>query len=416
MEETTEPYAKEVGAPVKGKSVIKRCREQKLGLPGSFWIPRESVETLLMSRATAVQIGVYLVIAKQTDRAGRISTSGVKTLRNRLCIGDKQIHTALDWLTRIQVPGLNMVPPNNSLLYTVQDWNYLVDNDTEIYGPEKQGFSSLTRAAEQKGKRIRNSWVVNNVGTNSFNGVWFNSALVGKNNEAVRLLADIIDLYNADSIMRLLLLLHHHYDVDMGGVDPAYVRYEYKPLGEPLSVGKFALQKFKFDVRIAEPTRFAKNVHTYVLGRDDDYDNAAVMSFLSDAFTTLDRLGLISRLVAVWNKPQVGGDSRPLYLLDQKSDFRDLPRDKETMLADHIEKVAVKYNMSASKGNHGFYDTYTVITPVGVIPTVVQMYKPTYVVEYPDNKRVRLAQQQREHNAAKVKGHLLELSNHIDKL
>jgi|GEM_PF-2643550 len=78
MEEKIDPYAKVVGAPVKSKSAVKRSRTKKVGLPGSFWIPRESVETLLMCRATAVQIGVYLVIAKQTDRAGRISTTGVR--------------------------------------------------------------------------------------------------------------------------------------------------------------------------------------------------------------------------------------------------------------------------------------------------------------------------------------------------
>jgi len=303
-----------------------------------------------------------------------------------------------------------MAPLNNNLLYTAEDWNYIVDSDTEHYGPEKVGFSCQTKTVKQKGKLIRNSWVINNVASKRFNGVWFNSALVGRNNEDERLLADIIDQYNSDSIMRFLLMLHHHYDVDMGGVDPAYVRYDYIPLGDPLTVGTYVFHKFKYDSRYAEPTKFRKNIHTYVLGREDAYDSDAVSSFLSDAFTTLDRLGLVSRLVAVWNRPHVGGESRPLYLLDQKSDFRHLPRDKETMMADHIEKIAVKYDMGSSTGNHGFTDTYTVITPLGVTPTVVQLYKPTYVVEYRNNQRVRLAQQVRERNAANMKRHLQELS------
>lgn len=409
MEETINPSAEVLGAPIKHKSVIKRSSKKKIGLPGSFWVPRECVEALICCRATAVQIGAYLTIAKQTDRAGRISTSGVKVLRNRLGLGDKQIHAALDFLRRFQVPGLNLAPLNSNILYSTQDWNYIVDCDTEAYGEERGGFSFLTKAVAQKGKRIRTSWVINNVGTKRYNGVWFNNALVGNNNEDKRLLAEIIDLYNADSIMRLLLLLHHHYDVDMGGVDPAYIRYDYKPLGDPLTVGNHVLQKFKYESRFAEPTKFRQNIHTYILGRDDEFDNDAVSSFLSDALRTLDRLGIVSRVVAVWNKPRVGGESRPLYLLDQKSDYRDIARDKETMLADHIEKVAVKYNMGSSSGNHGFYDTYTVITPLGVSPTVVQLYKPTYIVEYRNNLRVRSAQQQRERNADIVKSHLLEL-------
>lgn len=348
--------------------------------PSSFWIPRESVEALLRQRASAVQIGAYLTIAKHTDKFGRISTTGTTALRNRLGLGDKQIHAALGVLQGVSADFKRGSKGRNRLIYDAATWNELVTLDSEDVDADHPGFALLSLATFYKSKRVRNCWVINNVGTDRHTGIWFNSTLIGKNSDKVKPLADIIRLHNSDSIMRFLLLMHYNYDLDIGGIDPFHIRGAYEQI-ESKQVEGYIFRKYKYSRGVASE-KIMRTIHSYVMGLDTEYKEAPVHEFMENALETLDRLGLISRIVMGWSKEYVGGDSVPLYQLDQKSKFRQISRDKSVMMADQIEKVAHNFGMRSSKGNKGFYDTYTIVTPAGISPSVVHIYKPTHAVHH----------------------------------
>jgi hypothetical protein len=380
---------------------------KKEKLPSSFWIPRESAEALLRNRASAVQIGVYLVIAKHTDKSGRVSTTGTSALRNRLGLGDKQIHAALEYLQNIRVSFVKGTEGRNNLIYNSATWNDLVAHDTENFDEYNPGFAALPIAVFFKSKRVRNCWVVNNVGSDRYTGIWFDSGLIGNNKDECKPLSDIIRLHNSDSIMRFLLMMHYYYDLDVGGIHPKHIRGSYT-LQTSKQEGDYLFYRFKFDRRDIDLT-VKNNVYSSALGNDTVYDESETDAFLESALKTLDRLGLISRIVMAWSKADLSADSVPLYQLDQKSDFHQIPRNKAIMMADHIEKVAHNFGIGSSKGNNGFYDTYTVVTPTGISPTVVQVYKPTHVVSYRSNRRVRQALQQYEHNALSLRRVLIDI-------
>lgn len=389
-----------------GDSKPQSSKLKKEKSPSSFWIPRESVEALLRHRASAVQIGVYLVIAKHTDKFGRISRTGTTALRNRLGLGDKQIHSALEYLQSIPVKFRRGTEDRNKLIYDSSTWNDLVTQDTECLDEYNLGFRGLPLAVFIKSKRVRNCWVINNVGSNSYTGIWFDSALICNSRDVNRPLADIIRLHNSDSIMRFLLLMHYYYDLDIGGIPPLRIRGTYNLL-DTKQVGNYIFSRFKYDKRVMEQ-EVVDIIHSTILGNKAEHNAPETIAFIKDALETLDRLGLISRVVIAWSKDPLSADSVPLYLLDQKSDFRQIPRNKAIMMADQIEKVAHNYGMGSSKGNKGFYETYTVVTSVGISPTVVQVFKPTHVVSYRSNPRVRKALQGYELNALSLKKTLID--------
>ncbi len=71
---------------------------------GSFWVSRESIQALLKHRASAVQIGAYLVLARHTDAHGKFSSAGRTAIRNALGVGDAMADRALEALCYVAIP------------------------------------------------------------------------------------------------------------------------------------------------------------------------------------------------------------------------------------------------------------------------------------------------------------------------
>jgi len=89
-------------------------------MKNAFFIQRAAIDVLLLNQASALEIGVYLVISKYTDKNGYYSGVGFKTIKERLGIGQKKAEEAIKRLK--SMTDKNEGNEGQRLLYSIQEW------------------------------------------------------------------------------------------------------------------------------------------------------------------------------------------------------------------------------------------------------------------------------------------------------
>lgn len=80
-----------------------------------FFIQRAAIDTLLLNKATAIEICAYLIISKYTDRHGYESGVGYKTIKERLGVSQRKVGEAIRRLLSMECKG-------QRLLHSKGDW------------------------------------------------------------------------------------------------------------------------------------------------------------------------------------------------------------------------------------------------------------------------------------------------------
>ncbi|MBL0226092.1 MAG: hypothetical protein IPQ16_11130 [Geobacteraceae bacterium] len=180
-----------------------------------FFIQRSAIDCLLHNKATAIDICIYLVICKYTDRNGYLSGVGSKAIKERLGIGQKKVDDSIHRLTLMEFTG-------QRLLYQLDKWLF---NET----------GSQERVV---------GWVRGWFDSKYIHHVWLNNDLVGKCRDKQRPLNFFVKVSKRDNHARLLLLLYKCHNRQYSGVNCNFASISSKVL-QRYEVKNYFLNKSK---------------------------------------------------------------------------------------------------------------------------------------------------------------------------
>lgn len=161
-----------------------------------FFIQRAAIDVLLMHQATAIEICVYLVICKCSDRYGYYSGVGYRVIKQRLRMGQRKVSEAVNRLLSMQYEGTR-------LLYSFDEWVFLKHGT--IDDKKKVG------------------WVIGWFESIYKHHVWLSNQLVGYHKEDERPLAYFSRVSGKDNHARMLLLLFKYHNRQYSGVNFRFI-------------------------------------------------------------------------------------------------------------------------------------------------------------------------------------------------
>jgi len=245
----------------------------------AFFIQRAAIDVLLLNKATAIDICVYLVISKYSDRHGYYSGVGYKTIKERLGIGQKKVDESIKHLYSMKFEG-------QKLLYSMDEWLF-----------EKTG--TLAAGKNNVG------WVLGWIESEYKHRVWLFSDLVGNNGDKDRPLNYFVTVSERDNHARLLLLLYKYHNKQYSGVnyrfaslrsqkDPNYYTINdlifYKSYLGDYHISQNILEKLGLSKTREESSTILNdlrnngflNVSISVIGKDDDSDSTIYENIIDD--------------------------------------------------------------------------------------------------------------------------------------
>lgn len=350
---------------------------------GSFWISKKAIAQLIADKATAMEIGAYLVLAKHTDESGQFSTAGVQAVYRATGVGHAVAQRAIDRLCQVKGPQTTKGKSKAvwNLVYPAGTWASLTGLDLP-HGPIK--------AAQVR-------WVLNDYGAGPEDRVWISNELIdghGKFTQPLKRLKRC-----GDVAARLLLVCYQQSSLEqMGGINPLPNGFAYT----------YDMSKVK------------RNVHGYdlwhgvgksvtgwgaatVLGvskfsNDDDEKEDQIAPYWQ-AIESLDSAGFVYQVVTVMDAEAGHEEAQAIYELDTKSRHGYKPIG-EHGLGGATARLSHHLGNPVADANGRLYGRYAAIVPAGVQPHITGIYRLRFRVANPKNHGVKGAWA-RIHNSQK---------------
>ena len=316
-------------------------------MSGSFSIPKLAIEILLNSKASALVIVTYLVIAKHTDAKGRLSSCGLKAIKKYTGANDSLAKTAVEKLLQINLD-------NEFLILSPTDW--------EEYSNEMLPVAKFELA--------KTRFVVNDFFLGSDEKVWFSNNLVegfGKFSIPLKRLRVC-----GDFATRLLLLCYTEHNLQSyGGVDPKLLRHYYL-MKKMNKLNDYQLWHGSSDGRFCSIDWIRSVAHV-------DYNlanlkqKAEIMTQFFKALDDLDNAGFIYQVVTVFDRPIENQEAQVIYELDTKSKHGYKP-EGERGLSGEVAKISNLCGFPVTDSSGRFYGKYAAILPYGE-PFIYGVYR-----------------------------------------
>ncbi len=325
--------------------------EKKSRGHGSFCISMKAVNMLLANKATALQIGAYLTLARFTSDDNRFSTASLKAIYNATGASNMKGGTAervVDEICKIKST----------------DWH-----DTKrpyvLYPAASWAKSSKEALPEIPHGLHRVHYVVNDFGDDR--KVWFPNSLVdgiGKFTQPLKRLRQL-----GDVAARLLLLMYARHDmIEHGGLPPYHNVYQaYKTI--PLS-RNFGCSFWRAEATtpiVSNQMAFPALGITEWPDKQSEEDKQESLFF--DALQALDTQGFINEVVTVMDRAPDKPDGQPLYILHTKE--RHGEADTSLDLAEFIDTITEEITGTRAADSLGrFNGKYSAIVVAGEIHVV----------------------------------------------
>lgn len=375
--------------------------------PGSFCVPRATLNALLDSRATAYEICSYLVLARFSDGSGVFSTASIAAV-NRYTGANKQkdgpISRAIERLKTMHVSKVTKVSNGRA-----GKSHAMVDQATDL-GPilyDRESWQQAGRAPLPDGphERAKVLYVLPDFGEEQADRVWFGNNLVGGIggfNQPLKALKNA-----GDVAARLLIALYAVNDMETwGGVSPVgklagpWNRYE--PVDDDKHLhGNARLIRARSQSFVGPGDTFSRTWAPAT--RSDDWWEAhnAAGGPVWRALEALQAVGLIYEVVMVLNRNAVKkkfssgteygdipDDAEPLYELDVRSAHGYKPEGEEG-IGGATAKTAGDLNYPVAVEGGRFDGTYAAIVPTGFPAMLAGIYRLRFRVANPKNAGIK---------------------------
>jgi len=338
---------------------------------GSFWISRQAVATLLASKASAVEIGAFLVIARYTDETGCFSTAGVQAVYRNIGVGHALVDAALKRLIQYRHGKGQSVA--NSIICPAEDWE-AATKGVLPHGP---------------GERSRVRWVLNNFDGKAEDRIWFSNNLVdgiGKFTMPLKRLKRC-----GDVAARVLLVLYREHDLDQfGGARPSgccAVKYKMTKVFNDIAQGMYDMWHGEYDgPYVWHPTSL------HVLGIDafpkDPDEKTKALKPLFSAIDSLDSAGFIYQVVTAMDREAGDDEGQVIYELDCKSRHGYKPQG-EGGLGGETARMSGRFDKSVADSMGRLRGVYAALVPAGVPVFIVGVFRVRFRVSNPKNHGVK---------------------------
>lgn len=350
---------------------------------GSFRISQEAMQILIENKATAWQIGAYLVLARHTDESGKFTTASHKKIYSATGAspGTEKVpgkgRQIVKELMQMSSPpiydsnGVMATTPHN-LLYTAQEWQ---NNSGELI-PETQH------------KLYPVVFVLNDFSSEEW--VWFPNVLVdghGRFKQPLKRLKQ-----SGDAAARLLLLSYSASNLEeYGGIPPLNNFYYEYTLNNHIKTS----YGFTFHTATIVQKHAYNTVSLQALGlksfSEDNEQKSKQLKVFWDALAALESQGFLYEIVTAMDGHPSSADARPVYELQNKASHANTG---EEGLALRIDRIISKllndgkeYHVADKLGR--FYRGYPVISREGVTPHVVGIYRLRFRISNPKNYTVQ---------------------------
>ncbi len=350
---------------------------------GSFRIPQEAMQILIENKATAWQIGAFLVLARHTDESGKFTTAAHKKIYSATGASPgtekapgkgRQIVKELMNMSRTPIYDDNGVMTTNphNLIYTAQEWR----NNSGESIPETQH------------KLYPIVFVLNDFSSSEW--IWFPNELVdghGRFRQPLKRLKQ-----SGDAAARLLLLSYGASNLEeYGGIPPLNNYYNEYSLSNHIKTS----HGFTFHSATHKTKLVYENMSLPALGlksflEDNEHKLKQVRPF-GDALAALVSQGFLYEIVTVMDGHPSTADARPVYELQNKASH---VNNGEEGLAKRIDRIIGKvlnsdneYHVADKLGR--YYGSYPVISREGVTPYVVGIYRLRFRISNPKNYTIQ---------------------------
>ena len=345
---------------------------------GSFRIPREAFTVLIESRATAWQICAYLSLAQHTDASGRYTTASYKKIYDSTGAS----------------PGTEKQPgPARRLVKELMAMKSNASKDGAdrlVYSPQEWTSVSGEMVPEVPNRLFPISFVLNDFQGNEW--IWFPNELVagyGRFKQPLKRLKQCGDI-----AARILLVAYSENNMtEFGGVTPAnFIYNRYASFKHEITSHGFTFHRADEHILVVSNVTKTSVLCVKSLSSRKDVKQKQNEA-LNNAFISLISQGFIYEIITVMDGAIASVDSRPVYELYNKA-YK--VNDGEEGLARRIDRIVAKL----MKADEEFYyadalgrykKKYPVISRVGVLPTVVGIYRLRFRVSNRKNYSVKAA-------------------------
>ena len=346
---------------------------------GSFRLTREAITVLIENKATAWQICAYLSLGQHTDVTGRFTTASYRKVYEATGASpgtESQPGPARRLVKQLMAMESRMRTNTNKLIYSPEEWTGL----------------SGELVPQTQHRMFPVAFVLNDF--NSEEWIWFPNELVagyGRFTQPLKRLKQCGDIAT-----RLLLIAYSENNmIEFGGVCPtSYIYNRYASYNHKITSNGFTFHNSEEHMLVV-----AENVRTNALGVESLSELKELKEkqcdAFNDSFISLVNQGFMYEIITVMDAPADNIDSRPLYELHNKSHKVNEGEQGLVRRIDRILQKIVKgdpeceYYIADAFGR--YKKTYPVISRVGVLPSVVGIYRLRFRVSNPKNYSVRAA-------------------------
>ena len=338
---------------------------------GSFWVSQKAINVLIESKATSLEICVYLILAKYTDQIGIFSTSGAKAVYKAMRVSQSLAKKTLCSLQNIK-------SQNEKLLYCPEEWMN-TDKGKEFPIPERPTQRSQVR------------WVLNDFNADNGDKVWFSNDLIdgyGLFEMPLRRLKQC-----GDVACRLLLLLYCYNDMEAyGGISPHHAIYKEYEVEELFDMERGFCAFFAVDVGtrhvLQQVSWPSLGMLTPLSKKAKKEKRKEVLKPFWDAVRSLQQVGFIYEVVTVFDGKPGNKEALPIYFLHTHNRHGKTPKGEEGV-AGRIANLMSKLGRPLTDEMGRFYGKYGVIVPEGITPHVIGMFRLRFRVNNPLSHTVR---------------------------
>lgn len=376
-----------------------RLSDSKKVGAASFWITKRAIKVLLDNKATATQIGAYLVLARHTDKTGVFSTAGLHAIYNKVGIGQPVAQRAVDALCEMRLGGTNERP-----LYLVHK---VTDEMTGLpHGPgELTKVRHLLPIQELEDERV---WI----GANLVDG-FRTFKLPLKRLKAI-----------GDAPTRLLLFLYQYEAMEeFGGIHPRktfYMHFDMTKRGSGESWWGFDIWTAEEQGRTAYHECLAASVgwdappKNQSAAKTEEYRKEQWTKFW-EVLKKLDRAGFIYTMVSVMDREIEDPDGQVLFELGIKSMNDYQPPKGEEGVGKQTAILTGQLGVEVTDSQGRIRDKYAVVVPGGFSVHVIGVCRLRFRVSNPNNMGIKGAWARIHRGNAEALEWLQDLAARVNK-
>lgn len=376
-----------------------RLSDSKKVGAASFWITKRAIKVLLDNKATATQIGAYLVLARHTDKTGMFSTAGKQAVYTKVGTGQDAAQRAIDALCDMELGEMHGQP-----VYLVHK---ALDTMSLPHGP---------------GERSQIRYVLPDLDLPEDERVWIGANLV----DGFRTFKLPLKRLKAigDAPTRLLLFLYQYEAMEeFGGINPRktfYMPFEMAKRGSGESWWGFDIWTAEEQGRTAYHECLAASIGWDAPSKNQsaakiaEYRKAQWEKFW-EVLKKLDRAGFIYTMVSVMDREIEDPDGQVLFELGIKSMNDYQPPKGEEGIGKQTAILTGQLGVEVTDSQGRIRDTYAVVVPGGFSVHVIGVCRLRFRVSNPNNMGIKGAWARIHRGNAEALEWLQDLAARVNK-